>query len=418
MKNRTRNLIVLVIFFLISLIIIQFVWIFKAASNQEKQFEFTVVAALNKAVTEFNKQNALCMKVTSCFNQKGFTCCEKKHLSLDQWNFLDSIIKSELAYSKICLPYEFQLSTVPHPHPMEKKEESRHKCFTVKSNLTTTAQESIWLHIAFPERNKFVFAQIGWLFIISILLIVMTIIAFLLIFRYYLQEKMLANDTRNFINNLTHEFKTPLASIRLANSRITKEPDCATKLEPYTRIIRQENDKLDLHINYLLDISRLQKGKMPMNFDRLDLHDQILQQTNSFKLLIDERNGKLTLELIAEKHVVFADCFHISNMLNNLFDNACKYSPMPPEITIKTYNKNGWIKIAISDKGLGIEKTDQKVIFQEFSRVNTGNVHNIKGFGLGLSYVWQIVELHKGKLHLESKLGEGSTFFIELPFIE
>jgi two-component system phosphate regulon sensor histidine kinase PhoR len=155
-----------------------------------------------------------------------------------------------------------------------------------------------------------------------------------------------------------------------------------------------------------------------MNFDRLDLHDQILQQTNSFKLLIDERNGKLTLELIAEKHVVFADCFHISNMLNNLFDNACKYSPMPPEITIKTYNKNGWIKIAISDKGLGIEKTDQKVIFQEFSRVNTGNVHNIKGFGLGLSYVWQIVELHKGKLHLESKLGEGSTFFIELPFIE
>ncbi len=418
MKNRTRNLIILVIFFLISLIIIQFVWIIKAAANQEKQFEFTVVAALNKAVTEFNKQNAVCMKVTDCFNKKGFTCCEKKHLSLDQWNFLDSIIKSELAYSKICLTYEFQLSTVPHPHSMDKKEESGHKCFTIKSNLTTASKESIWLHIAFPGRNKFVFAQIGWLFIISIILIVMTIIAFLLIYRYYLQEKMLANDTRNFINNLTHEFKTPLASIRLANSRITKEPDCAAKLEPYTRIIKQENDKLDLHINYLLDISRLQKGKMPMNFFRLDLHDQILQQTNSFNLLIEERNGKLSLDLNAEKHHIMADCFHISNVLNNLFDNACKYSPLPPEITIKTFNKNGWIVIAVSDKGLGIEKNNQKVIFQEFSRVNTGNIHNIKGFGLGLSYVWQIVGLHKGKLHLESKLGEGSTFFIELPCVE
>jgi two-component system phosphate regulon sensor histidine kinase PhoR len=415
MKHKTKNLIILVIFFLISLIIIQFAWINKAASYQEKQFEYTVVAALNKSIFELDKQNAVCLQVTNCFNKKGFTCCEKEHLSLDKWNFIDSIIKAELAYSKICLNYEFLLSISPHPHEIMDKEESQHKCFTVKSNMLTPKNEAIWLHITFPGRNKFILAQIGWLFILSIVLIVFTIGAFLLIYKYYIQEQNIASDTRNFINNLTHEFKTPLASIRLANSRITKINACAPLAAPYTRIIKQENDKLDLHINYLLNISRLQKGKMPMHFETLDFHQQIKQVADSFTLMIEERKGSLSYELSAIHFMIHADCFHISNAINNLLDNACKYSPQTPEINIKTFNKDGKIVVSIADKGLGIEKSDQKIIFQEFSRVNTGDIHNVKGFGLGLSYVWQVVKMHQGKLELISKKGEGSTFFIELP---
>ncbi len=418
MKNKTKKLIILVIFFLISLIIIQFLWIIRAAGYQEKRFEYTVVAALNKAIIELDKQNAVCLQVTNCFNNQGLTSCEKRHLSLDKWTFIDSIIKAELAYSKICLEYEFELSIAPHPHKIHSNKESQHKCFTVKSNMATSSNESIWLHITFPDRNKFILAQIGWLFIVSIVLIVLTIGAFLLIYKYYLQEQNIASDTRNFINNLTHEFKTPLAAIRLANNRISKIPDCSDKAAFYTRIIKQENDRLDLHINYLLDISRLQKGKMPMNFEILDFHEQIQQTIGSFKLLIEERNGKLKQELSATNHTIYADCFHISNALNNLLDNACKYSPEPPDITIKTFNKNGKIVVAFTDKGLGIDKSDQKIIFQEFSRVNTGDIHNVKGFGLGLSYVWQVVNMHRGKLDLISKKGEGSTFFIELPIFD
>jgi two-component system phosphate regulon sensor histidine kinase PhoR len=418
MKHKTQKLIILVIFFLISLIIIQFIWIIRAAGYQEKQFEYTVVAALNKSVTELDKQNSVCLQVTNCFDIKGFTCCEKEHLSLDKWTFIDSLIKAELAYSKICLPYEFQLTLDPHPHPVLTDVESRHKCFTVKSNLITTNNEPIWLHITFPGRNKFILAQIGWLFIVSIVLIVLTIGAFLLIYKYYRQEQSLSNDTRNFINNLTHEFKTPLASIRLANNRISKTPGCAENVAPYTRIIKQENDKLDLHINYLLDISRMQKGKMPMNFEVLDLHQQIRQVSDSFQLMIDERKGSIKLELLAQNFRVKADCFHISNAINNLLDNACKYSPQAPDIVIKTFNKNHKLVVAISDKGLGIDKADQKTIFQEFSRVNTGDIHNVKGFGLGLSYVGQVVQMHQGYLELQSKKGEGSTFFIELPIFD
>lgn len=417
-KLKTRNIIIAVIFFLISLIIIQFIWILQAAENKKKQFEFTVVQAINKATSELNKQKQVCSLIANEFEKSCLTSCEKKHLSFDKWNFIDSIIKTELAYSKICINYELKLSTKPHPHEMTDKRESEHECFTVKSDMVTSKGESIWLHISFPGREKFILAQMGWLFVISILLILLTIGAFVLIYKHYLQEQILANDTRNFINNLTHEFKTPLASIRLANNRIMKLADCGDKASAYTKIIHQENNKLDEHINYLLDVSRLRKGKVPMNFEVLDIHNLVLNQSSSFQLKIEDRQGTLSHDLKAKEVYVNADCFHLANTFNNILDNACKYSPNAPEISISSYNKNGSIIIAFADKGIGIDKPDQKSIFQEFSRVNTGNIHNVKGFGLGLSYVWQVVNLHKGSLWLESNVGEGSTFFIQLPVVK
>ncbi len=415
MKNKTRFLIISVIIFLIALIIIQFLWIHRAAVSQEKKFEYTVVAALNKAITELNKQDAVCLQITNCFNAKGLSCCNKGDLSYDKWNFINSIITAELKHSKICIEYELQLSTTPHPHSMLENTETRHKCFTVKSSMLTTNQENIWLHITFPMRNKFIFAQIGWLFISSVILIFLTIIAFILIYTYYRQEQILAKDTRNFINNLTHEFKTPISSIRLANNRIIRAYKTKQNTEAYTSIINQENIKLENQVNYLLDISRLQKGKIPMKCEPVNLHEVISQQSDSFKLRIEDEKGSLQLNLIAENYMVCVDVFHIANAITNILDNACKYSPDKPEITITTSNKNGYIVVAIADKGLGIDKVDRKTIFQEFSRVNTGNIHNVKGFGLGLSYVWQIIKMHKGTLTLDSKKGEGSTFYIQIP---
>lgn len=417
-RLKTRNIIIAVVFLLTGLIVIQFIWILQAANNQKKQFEFTVVQAMNKAINQLDKQQGVCMAITSEFEKTCRTTCEKHHLSIDKWNFVDSIIKAELINSKICIDYKLILSSSPHPHVSEIIQSANHKCFSVKSKMSTTKGENIWLHITFPGREKFILAQIGWLFIASMVLILLTIGAFILIYRYYLQEQLLANDTRNFINNLTHEFKTPLASIRLANNRIIKLDDCNHKAAAYTKIIHQENNKLDEHINYLLDISRLQKGKVPMNFDVLDLHALVKSQSDSFILKIEDRKGKLVHQLDADLAMVNADCFHLTNAINNLLDNACKYSPNAPEITIKSYNKNQSIILAISDTGIGIDKNDQKNIFQEFSRVDTGNIHNIKGFGLGLSYVWQIVKLHNGNLWLDSSKGLGSTFFIQLPVVK
>lgn len=417
-KHKTRNLLIAVVFLLIGLIVLQFLWMLQAANHKKKQFEFTVVQAINKSIKALSKQEKVCLLISDEFEKTCLTSCEKQHLSNEKWNFVDSIIQAELSYSKICIDYDLKLSSKPHPHEMSNKKESEHECFTVRSNMSTTKGESIWLHISFPDRKKFIRAQMGGLFIASIILILLTIGAFILIYRYYLQEQILANDTRNFINNLTHEFKTPLASIRLANNRIAKLDGCNDKAVAYTKIIQQENNKLDEHINYLLDLSRLQKGKVPMNFTEIDIHDLVEKQSASFQLKVEDRDGDLIHKLNAEKIKVNADCFHLTNAFNNILDNACKYSPEKPSITISSYNKNGSVVIAFSDKGIGIDKNDQKNIFQEFSRVDTGNIHNVKGFGLGLSYVWQVIKLHKGNLWLESKKGEGSTFYIQLPLIK
>lgn len=418
MKGRTRILLLSVIVFLVALIVVQFMWIYRAAVNQEKQFEFAVVVAINKAITELHKKNKVCLQVIDSFDENGYSCCNQKDLRRDLWMFIDSIIQSELRYSKIGIDYEFQLSTVPHPHAISTECESKQKCFTVKSNMKTSKEKNIWLHIDFPGRDRFIMAQIGLLFIVSIILILLTIGAFILIYLYYRQEQVLANDTRNFINNLTHEFKTPISSIRLANNRIVKATHEKIDVESYTSIITQENKKLEEHVNYLLDISRLRKGRILMNCENLDLHDLLKKQSDSFKLRIEDRKGELELNLAAENYNICADSFHLANTINNILDNACKYSPENPTIKIATKNKNGSIVISVSDNGIGIEKSDQKIIFQEFSRVNTGNIHNVKGFGLGLSYVWQIVKMHKGNLKLESSKDSGSTFYIYLPIIK
>lgn len=413
--NKTRILVFAVIVFLLALTAVQFIWIYRAAINQQKQFEFTVVVAINKAIDALDKRDDICIQVIDSFDENGYSCCNKQDLRRDLWVFIDSIIQSELSYSKICINYEFQLSTIPHPHEMAHTEEGMQKCFTVKSHMKTSTSKNIWLHISFPGRDRFIMAQIGWLFILSLVLIFLTIGAFILIYRYYRQEQVLANDTRNFINNLTHEFKTPISSIRLANNRIVKTAKDKIEIELYTNIIKQENQKLEKHVNYLLDISRLRKGRILMNCDKINVHELLTQQSDSFKLRIEERKGSLELDLKAESFDIWVDSFHVENVISNILDNACKYSPESPIIKIETKSKNGSIVIAITDNGIGIDKADQKTIFQEFSRVNTGNIHNVKGFGLGLSYVWQIVKMHKGSLKLESKKGEGSTFIIYLP---
>jgi len=194
-----------------------------------------------------------------------------------------------------------------------------------------------------------------------------------------------------------------------------KTKECAPLTEQYTKIIKQENDKLDEHVNYLLDISRLAKGKMPMNIEVFDIYQLLQKQTDSIILQVEDRKGSLSITNEASNCWVNGDCFHLANAFNNLLDNACKYTKDKPEIMITLVNENGSIIIAFSDNGIGIDKSNQKSIFQEFSRVDTGNIHNVKGFGLGLSYVGHIVKLHKGSVWLESSLGEGSTFFIQLP---
>ncbi len=234
---------------------------------------------------------------------------------------------------------------------------------------------------------------------------------------YMMQQKRIADVKTDFINNMSHEFKTPLATISvatdsLANDKIATNPE---KVKYYSQLIKQENLRMKKQVENVLNMSKLERNEVQLFLKETNMRQLIRDITQSFQLIVNERNGSLIQEFNADRYIVKVDEFHISNMLVNLLDNANKYSPETPEISVKTKNDGHWYVIEISDKGIGMDAINKNKIFEKFFREETGNIHNVKGQGLGLSYVKKIIELHKGQINVESTKGKGSTFTIKLP---
>jgi two-component system phosphate regulon sensor histidine kinase PhoR len=217
---------------------------------------------------------------------------------------------------------------------------------------------------------------------------------------------------------MTHEFKTPISTISLASemlsdSSISQTPD---KKHKYLKMIRDENKRLSVLVESILQTSILDKGEFKLKFSELDIHEIINTAINNTQLLIAQRHGIIQTVLKAQSYKLMADKVHLTNIVFNLIDNAIKYTKQNPEIIITTYNTAEGIMIEVKDNGIGISKENQRKIFDKFYRVPTGNVHNVKGFGLGLSYVLAVVLKHSGTISVESELGKGSTFKVHLPF--
>ncbi len=221
----------------------------------------------------------------------------------------------------------------------------------------------------------------------------------------------------DFINNMTHEFKTPIATINIAsdalrNEKIFTDPE---KVKYYADLIKQENKRMNAHVEMVLRMSKLDRNQMDMNFQEVNLNGIVQKSVEPIRFIVEERNGTIFEEYNAEQSFVKGDAFHLENIVINVLDNARKYSPNTPEIRVKTYNKDNNFLIEISDKGMGMSQNVLKKIFEQFYREETGNIHNVKGHGLGLAYVKKIVQLHGGQVWAESSAGKGSTFFIKIP---
>lgn len=221
----------------------------------------------------------------------------------------------------------------------------------------------------------------------------------------------------DFINNMTHEFKTPIATISLAadtigNQQIIDKPD---KIRRFLDIIRQENRRMNSQVERVLQMALIDKDDFQMKVAEVNMHQVIEQATANFGVQIEKREGSLNMYLEATRAVVEGDATHLTGIIHNLLDNANKYSPDKPEIIIRTRDVPMGIEITVQDHGIGISKEARKHIFDKFYRVHTGNVHDVKGFGLGLSYVKAIVVAHKGIIDLKSEPGKGSSFVITLP---
>ena len=280
--------------------------------------------------------------------------------------------------------------------------------------------DSTYLYVLFPKQQLHVLRSVWLQALLSLLLSSVIILGFWLSIRTIFRQKRLSEMKNDFINNMTHELKTPIATISLAtdamnNVRIWQSQEALSR---YTGIIRDENQRMHRQVERVLQAARFDRGEIDLKKEAVDAHHVISQAVATIRLQVAEREGYLRMQLDAPQHHLLADRVHLSNIVYNLLDNANKYSPEAPQITVRTTEADGQLVIAVQDRGLGISPADQKQIFSRFYRVSTGNRHDVKGFGLGLSYVKEMSEAHGGHVEVESTLGQGSTFRVWLPVMQ
>jgi two-component system, OmpR family, phosphate regulon sensor histidine kinase PhoR len=274
------------------------------------------------------------------------------------------------------------------------------------------------LHLMLPERKKYLYASMSPMILSSSVFFLMVVGSFILLFQIIFKQKKLSDMKTDFINNMTHELKTPIATISIASEMLKDNSISALEdnRAKYAGIIFDENKRLYNHVEQVLQIARLEKGELQLNLEDSDIHTVIQTAVGRFNLILEDLDGKIELNLNASPSILKIDEMHFTGLINNLIDNAIKYNDKKPLIKINTFNYTSGIQIEVIDNGVGLSREDQHKIFEKFYRVSKGNVHDTKGFGLGLSYVQTIVEKHHGKVRVESKLKEGSKFIIQLPF--
>ncbi|PZP52695.1 MAG: sensor histidine kinase [Pseudopedobacter saltans] len=287
------------------------------------------------------------------------------------------------------------------------------------NNLSMMGSEES-ISIILPNFNKEVWKSMTWSLVSFALFTVVILGAFYLTVRNMLEQGQLSKTKTDFINNMTHEFKTPIATISLAIDAIRnpKVQNDESKMEYFSGIIKEENKRMNKHVETILQAAKMEKQELNLNIVPVHVHEVIAHIAEAFELQLESKNGVIEQHLKAENDLIYADETHFNNLINNLVDNAVKYSnpDVPPLVKISTSNSSRGVVIRVLDNGIGMSKETVKHVFDRFYRAHTGNVHNVKGFGLGMSYVKQIVEAHEGKIKVDSTLGKGSIFVVEMPF--
>ncbi|HRP33594.1 MAG TPA: HAMP domain-containing sensor histidine kinase [Agriterribacter sp.] len=280
------------------------------------------------------------------------------------------------------------------------------------------ADEELWVIV--PDVRNFLLESMSWMIAGSVLFTLVICTAFFITVRTMLRQKKLSEIKSDFINNMTHEFKTPLATISLAVDALKNEKVWRSKekMDYFSGIIKDENKRMNKQVETILQAALLDKQEVQLNLKPQHVHEVISRVTDNFKLQMEDKNGKAELHLNASKDLIEADEVHFTNLISNLVDNGIKYSKDSGLlIKVCTQNTGSAIRVKIEDNGIGMSKETVNRIFEKFYRAHTGNVHNVKGFGLGLSYVKAMVDAHKGKIKVESIPGKGSTFTLEFPLL-
>ena len=335
---------------------------------------------------------------------------------------LDRLLYQEFKNMSIDIPYSFAVV-----NSRDGKPEIEKNAADIQSVMNSHYRIGLFpydfvpsnsiLIVHFPQKRIYLLRSMGLILSASAIFLIIIIISFIYIIRVVFTQKKVSDIKNDFINNMTHEFKTPIATISLATDAINNPKILADteRLKYYTGIIKEENARMNSQVEKVLQIALLDKKDFKLQLQPLDIHEIIQKAINHFTLQVNDRGGEIRSSLGALDYIVMGDDVHLANVIYNLLDNANKYSPENPDIFIHTYNEKDRLIIEVEDKGIGMTKETQKKIFDKFYRVSSGNIHNVKGFGLGLSYVKAILLEHNGDVNVESELGRGSKFIVNLP---
>ncbi len=334
---------------------------------------------------------------------------------------MNEILAKELDEYGIKTPFEFNIYSkgLATKIKSERFRFDKYATYSIPIFVDNENNTQYQLLVSFPQKKKFLFSEILAITLLSIVFTLIIIIAYANALHQLIKQRHISEIKTDFINNMTHEFKTPIATINLALDAI-KNPkviDDKEKVFRYLQMIRDENKRMHAQVENVLRISKLEKKELDINKENFDIQEIIEDAVEHVHLIIEDREGVINTHFNAVRTSALLSDVHFTNVMVNILDNAIKYSDEAPKIDIYTENIKDTIIIKVQDKGLGMSKVAQKRIFEKFYREHTGDIHNVKGHGLGLAYVKRIVEDHNGQVFVESEKGKGSTFIIKIPLI-
>lgn len=448
LKKTFPIIVVLITLSLLGIIAIQVSWIRNAAILRKEQQEQRFVSVANAVRDEMVRRQAPPIR----FKMGGTTISKgaDNSITLEKYELgnisvgvsdrfttdeVQNLIDSTLRKQKLNTDYQFGIigrSTFSNDNIV--KMQSSHFRSLLDQAFRDTVNYSIQtiplitsvefmndrmevLYIVLHNSNSLLMRWLGWVIAGCVVFTIIIVTAFALTIRTLLNQKKLSEIKSDFINNMTHELKTPLATISLAIDAIgnRKVMDDREKIQYFSGIIKEENKRMNKQVESILQSALLEKNEIGLNLQVIDAHQVIQHSVENIQLQLAAKDGRVELRLDAINPIIKADDVHFSNVIFNLLDNAIKYSKQNLEVVISTYNTRKHLIITIADNGIGMSRDTISRIFEKFYRAHTGNVHNVKGFGLGLSYVKAIVDAHKGRIKVDSAVGKGSKFTLEFP---
>jgi len=416
-RNTIRALVILATISIVGIIVTQVYWFKRAFDAEEQQFDKEVNTALFNVANRFFEINKDAIPATNPIKQLSTNYYVVMINNEIDANLLEYLLTNEFEKRNISADFEYGIYDCTSDKMVYGNYISMNNSTDEKksSNLPKWENQNYYFGVQFPNKASLLTDRMQvWIFSSFVLLIVIIFFAYSLF--VILKQKRLSEIQKDFINNMTHEFKTPISTIALStdvlkNPEIVKQPE---RLLNYATIIQNENLRMKKQVERVLQMASIDKEEINLDKEKLDVHQLLAEVADGFHVVLQEQKGQIRLQFEATNTIVKADRLHLSNVFHNLIDNAIKYCKEAPVIIIHTLNKNGYIQIDVRDHGIGIPENHQKKIFERFYRVPTGNVHDVKGFGIGLNYVSLIVKAHEGQIDLKSEEGKGTCFTITL----